>query len=131
MTRPAATRPRRRATTRHDDGSVAVQFALAVPILLTMLGVLIQTALWGLGYLAAEQAAQHAAQTTRVVGGTVAAGRADATTLLHQLGGRLVTDPTIQITRGPVTTTVTIHAHARGAPIPLTAHASAPTERFT
>jgi Flp pilus assembly protein TadG len=110
---------------------VAVQFALAVPILITLLGVLVQATVCGLGYLALAQAAEHAAQTTRLIGGTVAAGRADATALLHQLGGHLVTNPTIQVTRGVRTTTVTIHAHARGAPLALTATATAPTERYT
>lgn len=116
---------------RGDGGSVAVQFVLAVPILLTMLGVLIQATLCGLGSLAIAQAAEHAVQATRVVGGTVEAGRGDAAALLRQLGGGLVADPTIQISRGPLTTTVTIHAHARGIPIPLTARATGPTERFT
>ena len=133
LTRPArpvtSTRLRRR---RLDDrGAVAVEFALAVPLLMLILVVLTQVFFWGMGYLAAHAAADHAAQTTRVVGGTAAAGQTDAEELLADLGGNFVGGPTVTVTRTATTTTVTIAGTAQGLPIPIVVTVQLPTERFT
>jgi Flp pilus assembly protein TadG len=119
------------AAGEQDRGSVSVELAVAVPMILMVLGLLGQGFGWGMAYLAVSQAADHAAQTTRLVGGTPAAGRADAQSVLRHLGGHLVTDTRIEVTRGSAVTTVTIRAHSRGVPIPVTVTAFAPTERFT
>ena len=136
---PTDVTPKRRRR-RDDRGSAAVEFALGVPILVILLALAVQVGLWAVGDLAARSAANHAVQTTRVVGGTEAAGQQDATALLAQLGGRHVVDPTITVTRTATTTTVTITGHAR-AIIPasiipglqpvITVTVTAPTERFT
>jgi Flp pilus assembly protein TadG len=116
---------------REDHGSVAVEFALGAPILLGILLLLLQMFAWGMGYLAAHAAADHALQTSRVVGGTAAAGQDDATALLDQLGGSFVANPTVTVARSAQTTTVTIHGTAHGLPVPITVTVQAPTERFT
>ena len=122
-----------------DRGSAAVEFALGVPVLVLLLGLFVQLGLWAIGDFAARAAANHALQTTRVVGGTEAAGRQDATDLLGQLGGRFVDQPTITITRTPTLTTVTITGHARaiipaslvpGLQPEITITVQAPTERY-
>jgi hypothetical protein len=100
---------------------------MLVLILLTLM----QVFAWGMGYLAAQSAADHALQTTRVVGGTPAAGTDDATTLLSQLGGQFITDPTVSITREADTTTVSIRGTAHGLPFPIEITVHAPTERYT
>ncbi|WP_173079959.1 TadE family protein [Phytohabitans rumicis] len=87
-----------------------------------------QAFVWGVGWLAAQAAADHAAQTARVVDGSEAAGNADAHDLLAQLGGRFLDDPTVHIQRGPWTTTVTIAGTAHGLPLPITVTVHAPTE---
>jgi Flp pilus assembly protein TadG len=134
MTRPmpAIMRRLRRRVDRHDDrGAVAVEFALGAPILFGILLILLQVFAWGMGYLAAHAAADQALQTTRVVGGSPAAGRDEATQLLGQLGGRFVDNPEIAVTRGAATTTVTVRGTAQGAPLPITVTVEAPTERYT
>lgn len=134
---PARPRADRRSPSRRltrpgpDRGSVAVEFALAVPLLVLILVTLMQAFAWGVGHLAARAAADHATQTTRVIGGTEAAGRIDAAELLDQLAGRLVNDPTVTVTRGQATTTVTVRGTARGVPLPIEVTTEAPTERYT
>jgi Flp pilus assembly protein TadG len=128
-------------THRPDDdrGSAAVEFTLGVPTLVLLLALFVQLGLWAIGDFAARAAADHAAQTTRVVGGTEAAGRDDATALLDQLGGRFVVDATVTVTRTPTITTVTIRGHARaiipasllpGVQPPVTVTVRTPTERY-
>ena len=117
-----------------------MEFALGAPILVLLAGLLVQIGLWAVGDFDARSAANHALQTTRVVGGTEAAGRDDAAALLQQNGGWFVDDPTITVTRTPTLTTVTIRGHAR-AVIPaslipgvqpvITITVQAPTERVT
>lgn len=119
------------ATRRRDRGSAAVEFALAVPMLLLILATLVQFAAWGLGHLAAQAAADRAAQTTRVLGGTAATGRAEARELLDQLAGGVLADPTVAVTRTPTRTTVTVRGAARGIPLPVEVTVTAPTERYT
>jgi hypothetical protein len=116
-----------------------VEFALGAPILVLLVGLLVQIGLWAVGDFAARSAANHALQVTRVVGGTEAAGRDDAAALLRQSGGSII-DPTVTVTRTPTLTTVTIRGHAR-AIIPaslipgfqpvITITVQAPTERVT
>ena len=113
-----------------DRGSVAVEFAIGAPILLGVLLLILQGFAWAMGNLAAHTAAAHAVQTSRVAGGTPAAGRDDALTMLGQLGGRFVDQPTATVTRTPATTTVTIRGRAHGLPLPITVTAHAPTERY-
>jgi len=105
-----------------------------------LVGLLIQIGLWSIGDDAARNAANHALQTTRVIGGTEAAGRDDAATLLQQNGGWFVDTPTITVTRTPTVTTVTIRGHARaiipaslipGVQPVITITVQAPTERLT
>ncbi|MEV6930858.1 TadE/TadG family type IV pilus assembly protein [Dactylosporangium sp. NPDC051485] len=125
-------RPRRRTHRRHNDrGAVTVEFALAVPLLVFIVVVLTQVFMWGMGYLAAHAAADHAAQTTRVVGGTAAAGQTDAEDLLAGLGGDFIADRTVTVTRTAQTTTVRITGHARGVPVPIVVTVQLPTERYT
>ncbi|GAA3302539.1 hypothetical protein GCM10020218_098280 [Dactylosporangium vinaceum] len=127
----ASRRSRLRARLDGDRGAVAVEFALAVPLIVAIIVILTQVFFWGMGYLAAHAAADHAAQTTRVVGGTAAAGQTDAEELLADLGGTFVGDPTVTVTRTAQTTTVTIAGTAQGLPIPIVVTVQLPTERFT
>jgi len=105
-----------------------------------LVGMLVQIGLWACGDFAARNAANHALQTTRVVGGTEAAGRDDAAALLRQNGGGFVDTPTITVTRTATVTTVTIRGHARaiipaslipGVQPVITITVQAPTERLT
>jgi Flp pilus assembly protein TadG len=139
--RPAGSvRTGQRRPGRGDRGSAAVEFALGAPLLMLLVGLLVQIGLWAIGDDAARNAANHALQITRVVGGTVAAGREDAAALLQQNGGWFVDEPTITVTRTPKVTTVTIRGHARaiipasliaGVQPVITITVQGPTERLT
>jgi hypothetical protein len=116
-----------------------VELALGAPILMLLVGLLVQIGLWAVGDFAARNAANHALQTTRVVGGTETAGRDDAAALLRQNGGWFVDTPTVTVTRTPTVTTVTIRGHARaiipaslipGVQPVITITVEGPTERL-
>ncbi len=104
-----------------------MEFALGAPLLMLLVALLVQLGLWAVGDYAARAAANHALQTTRVVGGTEAAGRDDATTLLAQYGGDFIVDPTVTVTRTATVTTVTIPTavHLGRAAIDVNAAAAA------
>jgi hypothetical protein len=81
-------------------------------VMLAALLVGVQAVAWGLGELACRYAANHALQVTRVQGGTAAAGRADAATVLANVSGEFVTGPHTSATRGAATASVTVTGHA-------------------
>ncbi|WP_412738530.1 TadE family protein [Krasilnikovia sp. MM14-A1259] len=122
-----------RARMSGDRGSVTAEMVVAWPLLLLVFALGVQVGMWALGQLGAQHAANHALQTTRVLDGTATAGRGDATTILQQLAGAFIDDPTVTVTRSADTATVTIRGHAPalfGVRIPIQTTVSAPTERF-
>jgi Flp pilus assembly protein TadG len=127
---PATTTGRWRRLLRDDRGSTAVEFAIGAPILMGVVVLLLQMSAWGMANLAARSAADHAVQSTRVVGGSSAAGQADATALLSELGGSFFSSSSATVSRGAAVTTVTVRGRVRGLPIPVTVTVQAPTERF-
>ncbi|GIJ08402.1 hypothetical protein Van01_16160 [Micromonospora andamanensis] len=107
---------------------------LYAPLLFLLVLVGVQFALWALAQLGVQYAANHALQTTRVSGGTAAAGRADAAAVLDQVAGQVVVDPRVSVTRNPDTATVAVAGRVP-AVVPflrlqVTTEVSAPTERF-
>ncbi|GIJ62101.1 TadE family protein [Virgisporangium aurantiacum] len=101
-------RPRRRS----DRGSTSVEMVGYTAVMLAALLIGVQAAAWGLGDLACRYAANHALQTTRVQGGTAAAGQADAATVLADIHGNLVVGPEFAATRNATTATVTVKGTA-------------------
>ena len=95
-----------------DRGSTTVEMVGYTAVMLAAVLVGVQAAAWGLGELACRYAANHALQVTRVQGGTAAAGQADASTVLGNVSGDLVTGPQITATRGAATANVTVTGHA-------------------
>ncbi|MFV2021712.1 TadE/TadG family type IV pilus assembly protein [Micromonospora sp. LOL_023] len=126
--------PRRRRRPGGDRGSTTTEVVLYAPLLMLLVLLGVQFATWGLAQLAVQHAAHHALQTTRVQGGTVAAGQADADAVLTQIAGTLVSDRQIQVTRTADTATVRISAAAPQVVPFLTLGVSttvaAPVERF-
>ncbi|MFI6163084.1 TadE/TadG family type IV pilus assembly protein [Micromonospora haikouensis] len=117
-----------------DRGSVTTEVVLYAPLLMLLVLLGVQFATWGVAQLAVQHAANHALQTTRVEGGTVAAGQADAHVVLTQVAGSLVSDRQVDITRTIDTATVEISATApRVVPfltLDVSTRVSAPVERF-
>lgn len=123
---------RRRLTA--DTGS-STELAIITPLLLLLILIGMQTALWAHARDITRAAASAAAESTRVSGGTTAAGRARAGQVLHRLGHGLIRAPRIKVTRTATTTTVTTTAMAEpiipGLHLPTAATVTAPVERFT
>ena len=120
---------------RPDRGSTTVEMVGYYAVMLACLLVGVQAAAWGLAELSCRYAANHAAQTTRVLGGSAAAGQTDAGTVLTAIDGNLVTDAQIRTSRGPATATVTVSGTAvQIIPflhLPARATITAPVENLT
>ncbi len=128
---PPFRRPGHRRRLRHDDrGSVAVELAVGAPILLACVVLLLQAFAWGMAYHASFAAANQAAQTARVIGGSSAAGHAAARTALHELGSPFLKRSSVTVSRGTAVTAVTVSGAVRGLPVPVTVTVQVPTERF-
>lgn len=117
---------------RPDRGSTSVEMVGYTAIMLFALLVGVQASAWGLAELACRYAASHALQTTRVEGGTAAAGESDAHAVLDQVNANLVTGVQTTASRDATTATVTIRGTAlRIVPflsLPVGATLSAPVE---
>jgi Flp pilus assembly protein TadG len=115
-----------------DRGSTTVETVLWFSGLMLAIACAVQATLWGLAYLAASYAANHAVQTTRVYQATASAGHTDATTVLNQIDAKLITGTQVSVNRDANTATVTITGIAiRVLPfisIPVTVTVSAPVE---
>jgi hypothetical protein len=104
------------------------------PLLFGLILLGVQLAVWGLAQLAVRHSANHAVQTTRVRNGTAAMGRADAASVLARIGGRIVRDPQITVSRDANAATVTVRGQApQVVPflrLSVSTRVTAPTERF-
>lgn len=97
---------------RDERGSVTSEIVMYSPLLFLLLLLGVQFAVWGLAQLAVQHSANHALQVTRLFGGTESAGRADASTVLQQVGARLVHGQQITVDRTANTATVVISGKA-------------------
>lgn len=119
---------------RRERGSVTTEMVLYTPLLMLLLTAGVQFVLWGWAQLAAQHAATHAVQATRVAGGTPAAGQADAAAVLDRIAPTALQDRRVSARRGPDGADVLVEGHAIRLlpliPLPVRAHAHAPVEAF-
>ena len=107
-------RVRRRVRELHaagdDRGIGTVEAVLTVPVVVLMILGAVQVGLWWYSRQLAETAAQEAARTARSYAATAAAGRAEGYSYLSKVdaGGTALHHPSIQVTRGARTVTVTV-----------------------
>ncbi|AXH93580.1 TadE family protein [Micromonospora aurantiaca] len=117
-----------------DRGAVTVEVAGYTLLMLLAMMIGVQAVTWGLAALGARFTANHAAQRTRVYGGTIAAGEADANTILASAVGNALNDPRVDIGRSATTVTVTVRGTATsiipGFRPPVTATVHVPVERI-
>jgi len=115
-----------------DRGSVTVEFAIAAPLMLFLLMLIVQFALWAHATHIAQAAANAGVQATRVHGGTIAAGEAQTQAVLDQMSGSTLADPTVTVSRTPTAATVTVDGTATavlpGLSLPVHATVTAPRE---
>jgi len=118
-----------------DRGAVTVEVAGYTTLMLLTLLVGIQVVMWGMAALGAHYTASHAAQETRVHGGTVADGQSDANAILTSAVGNALNDPQVTVTRSTTTVTVTVRGTAisiiPGFKPAVTATVHAPVERIS
>ena len=119
---------------RIQAGSVATELVIVTPVLLLLVMVVVQFALWEHAQQIAQAAAQRGAETARIEHGSDSQGLATAQAALAQLGGRLLVDPQVEVSRTSLVVTVSVSGSAEGV-VPffsLAVHATiaGPIERF-
>jgi Flp pilus assembly protein TadG len=122
------------AWSRRQRGSVSTELVIVTPVVLLLVMLVIEFALWQHAQHIAETAAQSGAETARVESGTDSQGRAMAQTAIAQLGASLLVDPAVTISRRGGIVTVNVSGTAPGLvpflSLPVHATAAGPVERF-
>jgi hypothetical protein len=109
---------------------------IAVPLLMLIILLIVQFAVWEHAVSVAQATAQEALASTRVQGGSAADGQQRAAQVLSQVGDAVLVDPQVSVTRTAVTVTVQVHATAErvipfpGLSFPVTVTVTGPVERF-
>ncbi len=115
-------------------GSVSTELVVATPLLLVLVMLVVQFALWEDAQHVAESAAERGAETARVEHGSDAQGLTAAQTTIAQLGGHLLLGPTVSVSRSGEVVTATVSGRAEAVVpfVTLQVHATAagPVERF-
>jgi hypothetical protein len=95
----------------------------------------VQFALWEHATHVADAVAQQGLSVGRLQGSSATAGKAQAQSVLDQLGHGVLVTPDITATRTQATTTVVVTGHAESIvglfSLPVRAVASGPTEAYT
>lgn len=116
-----------------EQGTVSVELAIAVPVLLLMLLAIVQFAVWSHATHIAQSAASHGLAAARVDGGTSSAGHDATNALLAQLGDGPLRDVTVSVRRGDVTARVRVVGTAEPVipflSLPVTAEATGVVEK--
>ena len=121
---------------RGDQGAGAAEVVIAVPLLMLIILVIVQFAIWEHAVSVAQATAQEALAAARVQGGSAAAGQQRAGQVLGQIGSAVLVGPQIAVTRTDASVTVQVHATAErviplpGLSFPVTVTVTGPVERF-
>ncbi len=126
---------RLRGQVRADErGSATVEMVIATPLLLLLILLVVQFAMWQHSVHVAQAAASQGLAAARVEGGTAGAGQGEANLVLRQLSHSVLVHPSVRVTRGANTTAVTVTGEAQSVipflHLPVHATASGPVERF-
>ena len=128
----------RRRVRRGEDGSSAVELVLLTPLLMFVVFLVVQAALYMHARHVVLAAAQQGARLARAQAPSdqtaVEKARAGTYSYLHQLGADIVGTPTVTVTRIGGTATVRVSAHAVSILPGLSLHvaetSSGPVEQF-
>ncbi|KPI17629.1 TadE family protein [Actinobacteria bacterium OK074] len=91
-----------------DRGAVATQLVLVVPVVLLLMLLIVQFALaWHAEHIA-QYAAERALAAARVKDATAADGQTQARTSVSQLGGHVLTAPSVTVRRTAARATVRV-----------------------
>ena len=132
LTHRAAAAARRLA--RDERGSVTAEQVLVMPVLLSVVLLLAQAAVWAHGIQVAQATAADALAVTREQNSTAAAGQTEANHMLDQLGRGLLNGIHVTVTREADHATVSITGTASSVvpflKLPIHVNAAGPTEQF-
>ena len=132
---PGPGRPRR-LRPGGDRGAGSAEIVVAVPLLMLLILLVIQFAVWEHAEIIARATAEEALAAARVQGGTAAGGRQRAEQVISQVGSGVLVGPQVSVTMTPADVTVRVTGTAeRVLPIPgltfgVTATVTGPVERF-
>jgi Flp pilus assembly protein TadG len=117
-----------------ERGSATAELVIATPVLLLLILLVVQFALWQHSIHVAQAAASEGLAAARVQGGTAGSGQDEANLVLAQLSHSVLVHPLVQVAKGANTTTVTVSGEAEAVipflHLPVRATASGPVERF-
>lgn len=122
------TRPRR----ARDSGAVTVELAVAMPILLLLILTAVQMAIWAHADNAATAAANRGVQAARAYLATTDLATAETNIVLAAVGGEVLNDTQVTVTRATTSATVRITGYAQsllpGLRLPVDVTVIAPLE---
>ncbi len=128
-TAPAGQARRATRTRPGDEGAASTELVVATPLIMIMLLVVVQLAVWGWAEQVASAAARRGVDAARLAGADPQAAQNTAGLITSQIGGGVLTHPQITLTQtGPTLLTVTVTGTAirylPGLGLHVTAHAS-------
>lgn len=119
-----------------DRGAGSAEIVIAVPLLMLLILLVIQFAIWEHAEGIAHATAEEALAAARVQGGTAASGQQRAAQVIRQIGSSVLTGPQVSVTVTPADVTVEVTGTAEQVlPIPgltfgVTVTVTGPVERF-
>lgn len=116
------------------DERGSTELAIATPLLLLVILLVAQVAVWAHGQHTATTIAEHGLATTRAADGDAAQGQAQAEQVADQLSGQVLTDITISAQRETTNATVQVEATVPslipGTRWPVSTQRDSPVERL-
>ncbi|MEO3852609.1 TadE/TadG family type IV pilus assembly protein [Streptomyces sp. B8F3] len=125
---------RRRRGAHADSGAAVAEVVIILPVLMLVVLVLAQVAMWAYATHIAQATATDALAATRVQGGSTPQGQEAARHVLDQLGPGPLRDVTIDVTRGDQEAVVRIEGSTVSVvpllKLPVHAEAAGPVEEL-
>ena len=119
-----------------DRGAATAELVIAGPLLMLLILLVVQFAIWEHAESVARATAEEALAAARVQGGTAAAGQQTAAQDIAQVGSAVLVGPQVSVTRTATTVTVQVTGTAEhvlplpGLTWPVTVTVTGPVERF-
>ena len=119
---------------RNEQGEATTELVLVTPVLLFLIGIIVQFAVWYHASHVAQAAAQEGVRVARAFGGSADAGQARAEHFLAETGPTIVRGSEVTAFRDAQSARVEVRGHAPsvvpGLRLGVNAEAQSPTERF-
>lgn len=103
---------RRSSRRRNGSGAVTAELVVATPLLLLLISLIVQYAMYQHATQVAQSAAQEAVTATRVQGGSLSSGQMQGQHVLRMLGTGLLIDPEVAVERTATQARVEVSGYA-------------------